>query len=144
MEIQKPETGEDLAKATQSVDLSSYHRSFFPDPQILPIPALVQIPQTLFVLCLSPPLVRPPPSTWLWPRNLLVTKARNSVDVLLLDHEGCQIGRVASEKDDSEEGPHQDHDLAGGTTGVLDGNRVVEDQCPQQPHGLANGEGWST
>lgn len=116
-------------------------------PKSFPLQSWFKFPRLWPVCALPRPVPTPgapPPSTWLWPRNLLVTKARHSVDVLFLDHEGCQIGRVASEEDDSEEGPHQDHDLAGGAPGVLDGNRVVEDQCPQQPHGLANGEGWST
>lgn len=36
------------------------------------------------------------------------------------------------------------HDLAGGSSGILHGHRVVEDQRPQQPDGLPDGELRST
>ena len=73
--------------------------------------------------------------------HLLIREARHRVDVLLLDHEGGQVGGVRGQEDDGEEGPDQHHDLAGGALGVLDGHRVVEDDAPQQPHRLADGEG---
>lgn len=52
-------------------------------------------------------------------RYLFVTQSRDCVDVLLLDHEGCQVGCVGSQEDDSEESPDQDHDLAGGALWIL-------------------------
>lgn len=81
--------------------------------------------------------------------HLFVTQPRHRVDVLLLDHEGRQVGRVGRQEDDGEEGPYQHHDLTGGAFGVLDGDGVVEDDSPQQPHRLPNGEGgpariWQT
>jgi hypothetical protein len=72
---------------------------------------------------------------------LLVAESRHLVHILLLDHEGCQVGSVGGQEDDSEEGPHRHHDLTGPTLGVLHWDRVVEDQTPQQPDGLADGEG---
>ena len=75
---------------------------------------------------------------------LFVTQSRDCVSVLLLDHEGCQVGSVGGQEDDSEEGPYQDHDLAGGALGVLNWNRVVEDDAPQQPHRLPNSEGGAS
>lgn len=81
--------------------------------------------------------------------HLFVAQPRHRVDVLLLDHEGCQVGRVGCQEDDGEEGPDQHHDLTGGAFGILDGDGVVEDDSPQQPHRLPNGEGgppgiWQT
>ncbi len=71
---------------------------------------------------------------------LFVTQSRDRVNVLLLDHEGCQVGCVGSQEDDSEESPDQDHDLTGGALWILNGDRVVEDDSPQQPHWLPNSE----
>lgn len=71
---------------------------------------------------------------------LLIGESRHRVDVLFLDHEGGQVGRVRGQEDDSEEGPDQHHDLAGGSLGVFHGDRVVEDDAPQQPHRLPDGE----
>lgn len=65
---------------------------------------------------------------------LFVAQSRDCVDVLLLDHEGCQVGCIGSQEDDSEESPDQDHDLTGGALWILNGDRVVEDDSPQQPH----------
>ena len=73
--------------------------------------------------------------------HLLVAEAGDLVHVLLLDHEGGQVGSVAGQEDDGEEGPHRHHDLTGGALGVLHRHGVVEDQAPQQPDGLADGEG---
>lgn len=76
--------------------------------------------------------------------HLPVAEPRHGVHVLLLDHEGGQIGCVAGKKDDREEGPHQHHDLAGGAPRILHWHGVVEDQGPQQPDGFPNGEGRAT
>lgn len=73
-------------------------------------------------------------------RYLFVTQARDGIDVLLLDHEGCQICSVGRQENDSEEGPHQDHYFTGGAFGVLNGHRIVKDNTPQQPHRFPNGE----
>lgn len=73
--------------------------------------------------------------------HLSVTEPGHGVHVLLLDHEGGQVGCVAGEKDDGKEGPHQNHDLAGGAPRILHRHRVVEHQGPQQPDGFPNGEG---
>ena len=73
--------------------------------------------------------------------HLFVWQARHLVDVLLLDHEGSQVGSVGGQEDDSEEGPHWHHDLAGGTFRILHRDGVVENQTPEQPDGLADGEG---
>lgn len=75
--------------------------------------------------------------------HLFVAQPRHLVHKLLLDHEGGQVGSVAGEEDDGEEGPDRHNELAGGTFGVLHGDRVVEDQTPEQPHCLAHGEGGS-
>ena len=72
---------------------------------------------------------------------LFVRETGDLVHVLLLDHEGGQVGGVGGQEDDSEEGPHRHHDLTGGAFGVLHGHRVVEDQTPEQPDGLTDGEG---
>lgn len=53
---------------------------------------------------------------------LLVTQSRDSVNVLLLDHEGCQVGCVAGQEDHGKESPHQHHDLTGGAFGVFNGH----------------------
>lgn len=71
---------------------------------------------------------------------LLIGESRYRVNVLFLDHEGSQVGGVRGQEDDSEEGPDQDHDLAGRSLGVFHGDRVVEDDAPQQPHRLPDGE----
>ena len=73
--------------------------------------------------------------------HLFIWQARHLVDILLLDHEGSQVGSVGGQEDDSEEGPHWHHDLTGGTFGILHGDGVVEDQTPEQPDGLTDGEG---
>lgn len=75
---------------------------------------------------------------------LFVAQSRDRVDVLLLDHEGGQVGCVRSQEDDGKEGPDQDHDLAGGALWILNGDRVVEDNSPQQPHRLPNSEGGTS
>jgi len=77
------------------------------------------------------------------PSYLFVRQPGDLVHVLLLDHEGGQVGGVGGEEDDGEEGPHRHHDLTGGAFGVLHRHGVVEDQTPQQPDGLADGEGWT-
>lgn len=69
---------------------------------------------------------------------LFVTQSRDCVDVLLLDHEGCQVSCVGRQKDDSKESPDQDHDLTGCALGILNRDRVVEDDPPQKPHWLAD------
>lgn len=66
--------------------------------------------------------------------HLFITQSGDGVDVLLLDHEGCQVGCVGSQEDDSEESPNQDHDLTSGAFRILNGDRVVENNSPQQPH----------
>ena len=71
---------------------------------------------------------------------LLVREAGHRVDVLLLDHEGSQVGSVGGQEDDSKEGPHRHHDLTGGTLGILHRDGVVENQTPEQPDGLTDGE----
>lgn len=73
--------------------------------------------------------------------HLFVAQPRHRVDVLLLDHEGCQVGCVGRQEDDSEEGPDQHHDLTGGAFWILNGDGVVEDDSPQQPHWLPDCEG---
>lgn len=75
---------------------------------------------------------------------LLVRKPRHCVDILLLDHEGGQVGSVGSQEDDSKKGPDQDHDLTRCSFWVFNGDRVVEDDAPQEPHWLSNGERWTT
>lgn len=65
---------------------------------------------------------------------LLVREPRHCVDILLLDHEGSQVGSVGRQEDDSKEGPDQDHDLTGRSLWVFDRYRVVEDDAPQEPH----------
>lgn len=65
---------------------------------------------------------------------LFVAQSRNSVNVLLLDHECCQVGCVTGQEDDSEEGPYQHHDLTRGALWVLNRHRIVEDNPPKQPH----------
>ena len=83
----------------------------------------------------------PQPSIIASNSHLFVWQARHLVDVLLLDHEGSQVGSVGGQEDDSEEGPHWHHDLAGGTFRILHRDGVVENQTPEQPDGLADGEG---
>lgn len=75
---------------------------------------------------------------------LFVTQSGDGVDVLLLDHEGSQVGRVGSQEDDGKESPDQDHDLTRGALRVLNRNRVVKDDTPQQPDGFSNGEGGTS
>lgn len=75
---------------------------------------------------------------------LFVTQARNSVNVLLLDHECCQVGCVTGQEDNSEEGPNQHHDLTRSALWVLNWHRIVEDNPPKQPYRLPNGKGWPT
>ena len=77
------------------------------------------------------------------PLYLVVGETGDLVDELLLDHEGGQVGSVGGQEDDSEEGPHRHYELTGGSFRVLHRHRVVEDETPQQPHGLAHGEGRS-
>lgn len=60
------------------------------------------------------------------------------VHKFLLDHESSQVGRVAGQEYDSEEGPHRHHDLAGGPLGVLHRHGVVEHQAPEEPYSFAN------
>lgn len=72
--------------------------------------------------------------------HLVVTQSCHLVHKLLLDHEGGQVGSVAGEEDDGEEGPHGHDELASGAFGVLHRDGVVEDQTPEQPHRLAHGE----
>lgn len=60
------------------------------------------------------------------------------VHKLLLDHEGSQVGCVTGQKNDSKEGPHRHHDLAGCAFRVLDRYRVVEDQAPEEPYSFSN------
>lgn len=86
-------------------------------------------PRAVYTLC-----VVPVHQTHTRTLHLFVAQSGDGVDVLLLDHEGRQVGRVGGEEDDGEEGPDQHHDLAGGALRVLDGHRVVEDDAPQQPH----------
>lgn len=64
---------------------------------------------------------------------LFITEARHSVNVFLLDHEGSQVGSVASQEDDSKESPDKNHDLASGSFGVLHWNGVIKDQSPKKP-----------
>ena len=71
---------------------------------------------------------------------LVVRQSGDLVDKLLLDHESGQVGSVRGQEDDGEEGPHGHDELTGGAFRVLDWHRVVEDQTPQQPDGLAHGE----
>ena len=75
---------------------------------------------------------------------LFVRESRHRVDVLLLDHEGSQVGSVRGQEDDSEEGPDQNHDLTGRPFWVFNGDGVVEDDAPQQPHRLPDGERRTT
>lgn len=75
---------------------------------------------------------------------LFVTQSGHCVDVLLLDHEGCQVGCVGSQEDDGKESPDQDHDLASGALWILNRDRVIEDNSPQQPHRLPDGKGGTS
>lgn len=98
---------------------------------------LGQPPRSPFVLeQVTSQLGRPHPCT-----HLSVTEPRHGVHILLLDHEGSQIGCIAGKEDDSKEGPHENHDLAGGAPRILHWHGVVEHQGPQQPDGFPNGEG---
>lgn len=72
-----------------------------------------------------------------WP-YLFVTEAGHLVHKFLLDHESGQVGCVAGQEDDGEEGPHGHHDLAGGSFGVLDRHGVVEHQAPEEPYSFSN------
>ena len=72
-----------------------------------------------------------------WP-YLFVTEASHLVHKLLLDHEGSQVGCVAGQEDDGEEGPHGHHDLAGGPFRILDRHGVVEHQAPEEPNSFSN------
>ena len=72
-----------------------------------------------------------------WP-YLFVTEASHLVHELLLDHEGSQVGCVAGQEDDGEEGPHGHHDLAGGPFRILDRHGVVEHQAPEEPNSFSN------
>lgn len=49
-----------------------------------------------------------------------------------------QVGCVAGQEDDGEEGPHGHHDLAGGPFRILDRHRVVEHQAPEEPNSFSN------
>ena len=60
------------------------------------------------------------------------------VHKLLLDHESGQVGCVAGQEDDGEEGPYGHHDLAGGPFRILDRHRVVEHQAPEEPNSFSN------
>lgn len=71
---------------------------------------------------------------------LFVREAWHRVDIFLLNHEGSQVSSVGGQEDDSKEGPDQHHDLAGGSPWVLHRHGVVEDNGPQKPHGLPDGE----
>lgn len=75
--------------------------------------------------------------------HLLVRQPGHRVDILLLDHEGSQVGSVGSQENDCKKGPDQDHDFTGGSFGVFNGDWVVKDYAPQEPNWFPYGECWT-
>lgn len=64
-------------------------------------------------------------------KHLFIAEAGHLVHVLLLNHKRRQISRITGQEDDGEESPNADHDLAGGSSGVLHWNWIIEDQTPE-------------